>query len=256
MIDVLKINTAQLEVGMYISSLDRPWLDAPFALQGFRIGSEADTDRLQDYCQYVYIDCQRSDQERAQLARKLSYRPRTKAGQIFLDRKLRTYQDSADWGGEYPEAEAAVRSLSEGIDSIFDKVNSGAALDVIKIKKSVERMIDSVIRNPDACIWLARMKQEDQYTYKHSLGASIWAVALGRQLGLPRSDCVSSAVTTARATCSARLFPVMTLPSGCRTGKGFPRRADPNPSFQGVVWCRLGIGTVYGQDQPSRRRAQ
>lgn len=40
-------------------------------------------------------------------------------------------------------------------------------------------MIDSIIRNPDACIWLARMKQEDNYIYEHSLGASIWAVALG-----------------------------------------------------------------------------
>jgi putative nucleotidyltransferase with HDIG domain len=49
-------------------------------------------------------------------------------------------------------------------------------------------MIDSISRNPDACIWLARMKQEDQYTYQHSLGCSIWAVALGRQIGLPKSD--------------------------------------------------------------------
>jgi putative nucleotidyltransferase with HDIG domain len=55
-------------------------------------------------------------------------------------------------------------------------------------------MIDSISRNPDACIWLARMKQEDQYTYQHSLGASIWAVALGRQLGLPKADLRSLAM--------------------------------------------------------------
>lgn len=49
-------------------------------------------------------------------------------------------------------------------------------------------MVDSVARNPDACIWLARMKLEDNYIYEHSVGASIWAVILGRQLGLPKSD--------------------------------------------------------------------
>lgn len=38
------------------------------------------------------------------------------------------------------------------------------------------------------------MKQEDKYTYQHSLGASIWAVALGRQLGLPKSDLRTLAV--------------------------------------------------------------
>ena len=65
---------------------------------------------------------------------------------------------------------------------------------MVKVKKSVEPMIDSISRNPDACIWLARMKQEDQYTYQHSLGASIWAVALGRQLGLPKSDLRSLAI--------------------------------------------------------------
>ncbi|MBP6723716.1 MAG: HD-GYP domain-containing protein, partial [Halioglobus sp.] len=34
----------------------------------------------------------------------------------------------------------------------------------------------------------------DQYAYQHSLSASIWAVALGRQLGLPRHDLRSLAM--------------------------------------------------------------
>jgi putative nucleotidyltransferase with HDIG domain len=38
------------------------------------------------------------------------------------------------------------------------------------------------------------MKQQDTYTYQHSVGSSIWAVALGRQLGLPKSDLRSLAV--------------------------------------------------------------
>lgn len=65
---------------------------------------------------------------------------------------------------------------------------------MIRIKRSVEPMIDSISRNPDACIWLTRLKQQDEYTYQHSLAASIWAVALGRQLGLPRSDLRSLAI--------------------------------------------------------------
>jgi HD-GYP domain-containing protein (c-di-GMP phosphodiesterase class II) len=194
MIDVLKVNTAELEVGMYVSSLDRPWLDSPFSLQGFRVETEDEIERLQKYCRYVYVDSQRSAQEKAQLARKLAYRPRTSAGRIFLDRKLKVYKDSSDWSREYPQAEMAVEALTEGIDSVFASASTGSALDVVKIKKSVEPMIDSVTRNPDACIWLARMKQEDQYTYRHSLGASIWAVALGRQLGLPRADLRSLAI--------------------------------------------------------------
>ena len=40
----------------------------------------------------------------------------------------------------------------------------------------------------------ARLKQQDTYTYQHSVGASIWAVALARQLGLPRPDLRSLAI--------------------------------------------------------------
>ncbi|MEE8057022.1 MAG: HD-GYP domain-containing protein, partial [Pseudomonadales bacterium] len=66
--------------------------------------------------------------------------------------------------------------------------------DMVKVKQAVEPMINSISRNPDACIWLARMKAEDDYSYHHSLSCSIWSVALGRQLGLPKSDLRSLAI--------------------------------------------------------------
>jgi HD-GYP domain-containing protein (c-di-GMP phosphodiesterase class II) len=121
-------------------------------------------------------------------------RPRKSTQQLFSNRTLKTYKDGSGWGEEYPRAQVAVQALSEGIDDIFGKLAEGGSLDMVRVKKSVEPMIESISRNPDACIWLARMKQEDQYTYQHSLGASIWAVALGRQLGLPKSDLRSLAI--------------------------------------------------------------
>ena len=179
---------------MYVSSLDRPWLETPFSLQGFCLETEADIERLQEYCQFVYVDSQKSTQDPAVLRRKVRNRPRKSTQQLFTQRTLKQYQDGSTWGEEYPRAQQAIQSLSEGIDEIFAGVANGGTLDMVKVKKSVEPMIDSISRNPDACIWLARMKQEDQYTYQHSLGASIWAVALGRQLGLPKSDLRSLAI--------------------------------------------------------------
>ena len=46
MLDTLKINTSDLEIGMFVSGLDRPWLDTPFLTQGFLIESAAHIDRL------------------------------------------------------------------------------------------------------------------------------------------------------------------------------------------------------------------
>jgi HD-GYP domain-containing protein (c-di-GMP phosphodiesterase class II) len=194
MLEIVKIFSSDLETGMYVSSLDRPWLETPFSLQGFQLASEEDVRRLQEYCQYVYIDSSKSVQDPTIIRRKVRNRPRKSTQQLFSNRTLKTYKDGSGWGEEYPKAQVAVQALSEGIDDIFGKLAEGGSLDMVRVKKSVEPMIDSISRNPDACIWLARMKQEDKYTYQHSLGASIWAVALGRQLGLPKSDLRSLAI--------------------------------------------------------------
>jgi putative nucleotidyltransferase with HDIG domain len=194
MLEVIKMNTSDLEIGMYVSGLDRPWLETPFSVQGFRITSAEDILRLHQFCQYVFVDTQKSARKELTPQRKVIRRSRKSREHIFPGRKLQTYKDSANWSDEYPKAQLAVETLSEAMDSVFLQVKSGGALDVIKVKKSVDPMIDSITRNPDACIWLARMKQQDTYTFQHSVGASIWAVALGRQLGLPKSDLRSLAV--------------------------------------------------------------
>ncbi len=195
MIEILKIYTSDLELGMYVSGLDRPWLETPFLLQGFRIDTEEDLRTLRKYCQFVFVDSEKSAQEGYTLQRKVrTQRPRVAKEALFSSRQLKTYTDSSSWTEEFPRAETAVAQLSSGVEEVFQHAASGAALDVVRVKRSVEPMIDSISRNPDACIWLARLKQQDKYTYQHSLGASIWAVALGRQLGLPRSDLRSLAI--------------------------------------------------------------
>ncbi|TFG86242.1 MAG: DUF3391 domain-containing protein [Chromatiales bacterium] len=40
----VKMDTADLEFGMYVSELDRPWLGTPFLFQGFTI---EDADHLE-----------------------------------------------------------------------------------------------------------------------------------------------------------------------------------------------------------------
>ncbi len=193
MLEVVKVNTADLQAGMYVSGLDRPWLEVPFPVQGFRVDGPEDIMRLQQYCQYVFIDTVKSAHQPTAVKHAVP-RSRKSVQEIFPGRRLKKYQDSTGWTDEYPRAKAAVDELAVTVGTIFDQVATGGALDVLKVRKSVDPMIDSITRNPDACIWLARMKQQDSYTYQHSVGASIWAVALGRQLGLPRADLRSLAI--------------------------------------------------------------
>mgnify|MGYP001820149614 FL=1 len=181
---------------MYVSGLDRPWLETPFTLQGFQLETEDEVRKLQEYCRFVYVDTSLSSQDEAVLLRKVRDRPKVRRpiGHLFPDKTLKKYANQSTWEEEYPRALRAVMVLSQGIEVVFGKLAEKVILDMVTVKKCVEPMIDSVVRYPAACIWLARVKQEDHYTYQHPLGSSIWAVALGRQIGLSKTDLRSLAM--------------------------------------------------------------
>lgn len=51
-----KIPSNKLNIGMFVSDLDRSWLDTPFLPQGFIIESNEQIKELQQYCQFVIVD--------------------------------------------------------------------------------------------------------------------------------------------------------------------------------------------------------
>lgn len=50
----------ELTVGMFVSALDRPWLDTPFLIQGFLIEDESTLTQLREACRHVTVDLSRS----------------------------------------------------------------------------------------------------------------------------------------------------------------------------------------------------
>ena len=52
----LKIETANLQPGMYVAQLDRPWLETPFLFKGFEIRHATELQQLRQFCKYVYVD--------------------------------------------------------------------------------------------------------------------------------------------------------------------------------------------------------
>lgn len=51
-----KIFSSQLQHGMFVADLDRPWLESPFLLQGFVIEDDEQLQALKQLCEFVYID--------------------------------------------------------------------------------------------------------------------------------------------------------------------------------------------------------
>ncbi len=184
-----KLLIDELQPGMYVCELDRPWLETPYLMQGFHINSKADIDELREYCIYVYIDETQSHANydlRFQEHKQQNHEGRIQT--LFPQHKLTQYHDSSDFHEELATAKPIVKKLTDNICELLENVEKNNVLDAQKVRANINPMVNSVVRNPDACIWLARIKNKDSYTYKHSMSACIWAVALGRQIGLPIRD--------------------------------------------------------------------
>lgn len=63
-------------------------------------------------------------------------------------------------------------------------VQSSLNPDLERLRGVVSEMVLSVARNPDALLWLVRLKQTDQYSYDHSLDVAAHVMIFGRFLGL------------------------------------------------------------------------
>lgn len=184
MAHLLKVNIDALKLGMYVSQLDRPWLETTFLFEGFRIDKIDDIDMLRDKCRYVYVDVEKGEwPDEHEFAM-----PVRIPDKLALPDRVVTYEDETDVQGEMAAAEACYGALTEAVNTLMDDVKAGKTPNLKAVKGTVESMIGSVKRNPDALIWLSKLKQADDYTYAHAINCSVLAVAFGRHLGMGASE--------------------------------------------------------------------
>ncbi len=193
----IKVNIVDLELGMYVVRLDRPWTETPFLFQGFFIRNQDDIEELRHHCQYVYVDIEQSREEITHTKTGINRENRTitqitslhyaKPHVAASNRNRTVYVNSQPVEKELPVAKTVYAEANRAVEDLITKLQTDGRLDVQIVKETVEPMVESVLRNPDAMIWLARMKRYDSYMYHHSVGTSIWGITFGRHLGLDKS---------------------------------------------------------------------
>lgn len=288
------VAASDLQPGMFVAELDRPWLDSPFLMQGFLIEDEATLAQLRGLCRFVYVDRVRSVGEhyRAPPLESVAAERSRNAGaglRVHQDAPPRAKRDFVDvlrWlriGGDAPAAGPAVegevrearadygsRPASPpgarahapadapvergGIKSLLDRLfgargevaapgieraadagdgSTGSAdddtasrrwdetvavedelveaaplyasaqtsvaqlvldvqhnlrPDMERVRSGVEDMMHSVVRNPDALLWLTRLKRTDQYAYDHALDSSVLLMVFARTMGMEAAE--------------------------------------------------------------------
>ena len=87
----------------------------------------------------------------------------------------------------HEELESARRLQAKSraaVTSMFQEARMGNAIKVSDAAPLVDEISQSISRNPEAFLNLARLKTKDDYTYMHSVAVCALMIALGKQLGL------------------------------------------------------------------------
>lgn len=197
----LKIFIHELKVGMFVSALDKPWAETPFPIKGFVIKSGADISRVKAYCDYVFVDIEkgispedtdspvigarlRLDSDKnsagessrlygANLRRhnhRLTGSSEFKSGLII---KPTVYKKTVELAKEIPAARDAMNNVLGCLTMATRQMARGGAFNQDQLQASVDEMIDSVIRCPDAFTWLLRLRDKDARSHNYSVLSSL-----------------------------------------------------------------------------------
>jgi HD-GYP domain-containing protein (c-di-GMP phosphodiesterase class II) len=99
-----------------------------------------------------------------------------------------TYEEKVQVTAELPAARQAQSKTTLALNDVFGSVQAGRALDAPRVREAVTNMTDSVVRNPDAMLLLAKMKETSTNTLDRAMGVSIYMITFGRFLSLPREQ--------------------------------------------------------------------
>ncbi len=156
---------------MYVSELDRPWLETPFLFQGFYIRNQEEIDAVRSHCRSIVIDTRIEDEKPTAQALPAPRRPAE---------AMRELKD------EIKQASGIHVAIHTSVEDVMGELKSSGKLNVATLEKAVEPMVDSVLRNPAAMSCLMRIRRKGGYLYSHSIASSVWATVLGREIGLER----------------------------------------------------------------------
>lgn len=167
-----KIDVADLRVGMFVVELDKPWEESSFMFQGLEIHSSADIADVQRECKHVWVDY-----DEFSLKKNETPEAERRPG-VGSTASTHTVED------ELAEATEVHTMASEAITNLFEEIRLGAEIDGGKVKQAVNGCVDSILRNPDASVWLTRIQAKDVGTAQHSLNVAALSIVMAKAMGL------------------------------------------------------------------------
>jgi HD-GYP domain-containing protein (c-di-GMP phosphodiesterase class II) len=193
-----QIDVADLEIGMHVIRLDRPWDETDFLMQGFVINDPSEIHALRSQCDFVIIQGRATKQRKAseKIAKpgrlfgffkrktKRMQQPLAPSPAEAIPRKRVSYINQVSVGKEMQTATMRFEEAQNTAKSIMSGLRIGRTLDINHARSVVNSCVESVLRNENALMLLTKIKNQDEYTAEHCINVSILSAAFGKHLGM------------------------------------------------------------------------
>lgn len=194
-----EVRVENLEIGMFVSKLDVPWLKTPFPIQGFEISKREELELLSAYCNKVYIDkhlskidvtahlyqMQQSNPKKKQLNPKII---RLMNERAKFKPSVEQYPAFTQLNKEIKDASVVYDEIISGMSKTYRYLECTGHISVPEVKRTSSKMVGSIIKNPNALAWLCRLSSDNDNLYHQAVRSAIWGLIFGRSLGLSRSN--------------------------------------------------------------------
>jgi len=192
---IRKIPLAELLPEMFVVDLHKPWIEHAIWRSRFRVRDEAHIRKLREAgIVEVSIDTDQGiDLPPPPMSRlhdveqrfyRLAERPRPQA-----PRKV-------SLGEERRRAGRLLAEANDNLTELMFAARAGRQVEAGRLEPVVGKMIESVLRNPDALVPLARLKQLDAYATEHAVATTALIIALGHQQRLTAAELEKLAMGT------------------------------------------------------------
>ena len=194
---IRRLSIDQLQPGMYVVDLHKHWLEHSIWRQRFLVRDTAHIWRLREEgISEVSIDTTKGDDLPPPPPPPLVHSD-------HFDERLHSLAEikaarprTVSLGEERRRATRLLAEASGTLSTLMLAARAGQHVDAAQLEPLVGRMIESVRRNPDALVPLARLKKQETYATEHAVATAALIIAFGRQQGIAEPEIEKLALGT------------------------------------------------------------
>ncbi len=185
---IRKIDVAQLRPGMYVHDLNVGWLDHSFWRRRFMVRHEGTVDAIQrEGIREVFIDTHRGlDVAPEPVVASAPPDLGVSYSRVAEIRRRRAEQTTL--GEERRRARHVDQEARAVVHSAMQEVRGGRPVGVRRMRPLVDKMVASVLRQPDALVPAVRSQTPDRYHLSHPVSSSALMIAFGNALELSQEE--------------------------------------------------------------------